>query len=221
MLSYDQIKVNEVQDAFLLDGQMLFGRTFSQVLKFHKEGLAAVADDKGWFHINLEGEPLYDKRFERTFGYYFGRAAVNEAGQWHHLDTGGQAAYTQRYAWCGNYQETICTVRDFNNQYFHIHLDGKPLYPERYSYAGDFKDGAACVRLPDGLWQHIGPTGKPVHAGKYLDERGWMHIDRYGRPVYEARFRSVEPFYNGQALVELMDGGKAVVDEGGKVLVRL
>ena len=51
------------------------------------------------------------------------------------------------------------------------------------------------------------------------DEQGWMHIDRSGQPVYQARFRFVEPFYNGQALVDLLDGGKSVIDEYGKLLV--
>jgi hypothetical protein len=234
MPHFDEIQVSPLQNSFLHNGNVLFERQFKQVLKFHKEGLAAVADEAGWFHIKLNGEALYEKRYARTFGYYYGRAAVDDAGTWFHLDTDGQAAYQHRYAWCGNFQESLCTVRDKDGSYFHINLDGEKLYVARYRYAGDFKDGAACVRLLDGLWRHIDPKGKFIHPEKYLDlgifhksfatakdESGWMHIDRAGHPIYEARFISVEPFYNGQSLVEMPEGNKAVIDERGNVVARL
>lgn len=234
MLQFNEIQVAPSQDCFLHNGNVLFDRKFTQVLKFHKEGLAAVADETGWYHIGLDGKPLYEKRYERTFGYYFGRAAVNDFGKWLHIDTDGKMVYMDRYAWCGNFQENYCTVRDSNGLYFHINLNGERLYAERYRYAGDYKDGAACVRLADGLWQHIDFAGQPVHPEKYhdlgvfhksfataRDGRGWMHIDRSGRPIYEARFRMVEPFYNGQALVETMDGTRAVIDEMGQTLMDL
>ena len=234
MLRFDEIQVSPLQNSFLYNGKVLFDRQFTQVLKFHKEGLAAVADEDGWFHIKLDGEELYEKRYTRTFGYYHGRAAVDEAGAWFHLDTGGRAVYQDRYAWCGNFQEGLCTVRDREGWYFHIGLDGGGIYAARYRYAGDFKDGAACVRLPDGFWRHIDTVGKFVHPMKYLDlgvfhksfatardVAGWMHIDRSGQPIYRGRFRAVEPFYNGQALVEMPEGNKAVIDERGNVVVRL
>jgi len=234
MLQFDEIKVSPSQDYFLYNDQMLFGRKYKQVLKFHKEGLAAVADETGWYHIALDGKPIYEKKYTRTFGYYYGRAAVNDNGQWFHIDIGGQEVYQERYAWCGNFQEKKCTVRDIDNLYFHIDHYGKPLYLERYRYAGDFKDGAACVCLADGFWQHIDSGGRPVHAGKFLDlgifhkslatardDKGWMHIDRRGQPVYQARFRMVEPFYNGQAFVEMGDGSKAVIRENGQVVIKI
>lgn len=234
MLQFNDIQVFPSQDCFLHNGQILFDRKFKQVLKFHKEGLAAVADETGWFHIGLDGRPVYEKRYERTFGYYFGRASVNDSGQWCHLDTKGNEVYSHRFAWCGNFQESLCTIRDFENRYFHINLKGEAIYSQRYRYAGDFKDGAACVSMEHGLWQHIDSKGSPVHPMKYLDlgvfhksfatardEQGWMHIDRNGRPVYKARFLMVEPFYNGQALVELLSGGKAVIDEDGRIVLQL
>lgn len=47
------------------------------------------------------------------------------------------------------------------------------------------------------------------------DAGGWMHIDRAGEPAYARRFAAVEPFYNGVARVELMDGTLEVIDESG------
>ncbi|HVK71197.1 MAG TPA: methyltransferase, partial [Polyangium sp.] len=53
------------------------------------------------------------------------------------------------------------------------------------------------------------------------DEAGWMHVDRRGRAVYTRRFAAVEPFYNGQARVERLDGGLDVIDEQGDTIVEL
>ena len=42
-----------------------------------------------------------------------------------------------------------------------------------------------------------------------------------GQPLYARRFAAVEPFYNGQARAERVDGGLEVIDEAGKRLVEL
>jgi len=53
------------------------------------------------------------------------------------------------------------------------------------------------------------------------DAEGWMHVTGEGRPGYPRRFASVEPFYNGQARVERLDGGAEVIAEDGRTLVEL
>ena len=53
------------------------------------------------------------------------------------------------------------------------------------------------------------------------DEGGWHHADQRGEPLYAARFRNVEPFYNGQARVEGFDGSLSVIGESGDTLVEL
>jgi WG containing repeat len=234
MLKYHQIKIENDQCGFEFEGKPLFDRRFRSVLKFHSEGLAAVEDENGWFHLRLDGSSLYSRRFTRTFGYYFDRAAVNDAGNWFHIDTNGEVIYEEKFAWCGNFQESICTIRNLESAYFHINKSGKRLYFEQYAYAGDFKDGVACVRDFDDFWHHINQNGQFFHSKKYLDlgvfhklfatardENGWLHIDRSGQPIYKNRFKMVEPFYNGQALVEDFNQKKLIIDENGVVLVKI
>jgi hypothetical protein len=48
-----------------------------------------------------------------------------------------------------------------------------------------------------------------------------MHVDRAGVPIYSRRFASVEPFYNGQARVELEDGALWIIDESGAQITQL
>ena len=216
------------------DGAPLYDERFDEVLKFHEPGLAAVRRDGRAWHIRSDGEPAYDRRFERTFGFYDGLAAAAAPDGWRHVRPDGTDLYGTRYAWCGNFQDGRCAVRESGGAYLHLTAEGVPAYDARWRYAGDFRDGIAVVQADDGRSTHIDPLGDPVHDVRFLDldafhkgfacardEDGWTHIDVSGRPLYRRRFAAVEPFYNGQARVERLDGGLEVIDETGASLVEL
>lgn len=215
-------------------GRAAYADRFDEVLKFHPPGLAAVQRENEAWHIREDGSEAYRGRFLRTFGYYDGRAAVVAPDGWHHIDSTGRDVHPQRYAWCGNFQSGLCTVRNPESRYFHIRPDGCAAYAARWRYAGDFRDGIAVVQRDDGLSTHIGDDGQPLHGRWFLDldvfhkgfaracdRDGWHHVDLGGRPVYAERFAAVEPFYNGQARVERFDGGLEVIDETGGQRIEL
>ncbi|HEY1354574.1 MAG TPA: hypothetical protein VGF67_33600 [Ktedonobacteraceae bacterium] len=218
----------------ILHGRPAYLKRFDEVLKFHPPGLAAVRDRSGAYHINPGGQAVYAQRHLRTFGFYQERAAVQRSGGWMHIVPDGTPLYPDRYAWCGNFQEGRCPVRLFNQRYCHLAVDGKAVYAQRYRYAGDYRDGMAVVQREDGQHTHITRQGELVH-GRWLrdldvfhkgiararDAQGWHHIDASGHPLYQRRFAAVEPFYNGQARVEDLDGSLLVIDEQGETHLRL
>ena len=216
------------------DGKPAYKARFLEVLKFHWPGRAPVLDESGSYHIIPDGQPAYVSRHTRAFGFYEGFAAVHSTSGWYHILPDGGNLYPERYAWCGNFQEGRCTVRLPNGGYFHIGEDGTPAYEEHHRYAGDFKDGYAVVQRDDGRHSHINQSGAMLHGRWFLDldvfhkiyarardDQGWHHVDQQGEPLYEARFRNVEPFYNGQARVEGFDGSLSVIGESGEILVEL
>ncbi len=229
----DKIVLKEIRVAndgthHIYHGKPLYERRFNWVLKFHEPGLAPVGDNTGAFHITVNGNPAYTERYKRTFGFYYNRAAVITKDGWCHIDPTGKPIYNQRYAWVGNYQDSLCTVRSFKNEYFHITLDGTPAYDQRWLYAGDFRDGIACVIDKHGWARHIYQNGEFVHNGKWLeldvyhkgfararDEKGWCHINIAGEAIYPQRYLNVEPFYNGYALVRDFKGTLGIIDENG------
>ncbi len=209
-------------------GEPLYAERFDEVLKFHEPGLAPVRSGGSAWHILPDGSEAYGRRFRRTFGFYEGFSAVRGEGGWHHIRPDGTDLYVARYAWCGNFQGSRCTVRDRTGNYFHISTYGKPAYEARWRYAGDFRDNIAVVQAHDGRSTHIHLDGQQLHGRWFLDldvfhkgfarardDDGWTHVDANGRPVYSRRFAAVEPFYNGQARVEKFDGGLEVIDESG------
>lgn len=215
-------------------GRPAYDERFDEVLKYHAPGLAPVRRNGTAWHIKSDGAEAYTRRFVRTFGFYEGSAAVVGEDGWHHIDAAGRDAYNARYAWCGNFQQGRCTVRNHGGAYHHITADGAAAYPARWRYAGDYRDGIAVVQAANGYSTHIDHDGAMVHGAWFVDldvyhkgfarardEDGWTHVDRQGRPVYQRRFRSVEPFYNGQARVERFDGALEVIDERGVPRVEL
>lgn len=214
----------------VIDNIPLYEKRFLDVLNYHPPGFAAVLSNDGAYHIDTHGKPLYQERFQRTFGFYDSKAAVIFDNAWFHINPEGKACYDERYTWCGNYQDGVCTIRDNNGLYFHIDGNGKPLYLERYRYAGDFREGIAVVQNKEGKSSHIDLQGSLTHNCWFLDldvfhkgfarakdHLGWMHIDCYGQPIYEHRFVMVEPFYNGYARVETADGTFWVINELGEI----
>ena len=233
-MKYNEVKISADGTHFLYNGEMLFNKKFKEVLKFHAEGLAPVCDETGWYHINLQGEPVYNERYDRVFGYYFEKAAVIKNNKWFHINTKGERIYDENYAWCGNFQEHLCTVRDFDNKYFHIDSQGNKIYTEKYRYAGDFKDNFAVVKLENGLCKHIDKQGKDLNGKLFddlgvfhknfataKDEKGWFHIGKAGNELYKERYLMIERFYNGYALVEDFENKKLVIDEKGKIIVKI
>ncbi|MFZ4579887.1 MAG: protein kinase domain-containing protein [Myxococcota bacterium] len=214
-------------------GAPAYADRFDEVLAFHSPGLAPVRAAGLAWHIDEDCTPAYARRFFRTFGFYGGVAAVVDDTGWRHIRPDGTDLYPERYAWCGNYQDGRCTVRDASGAYFHLRLDGSRAYHETWRYAGDFRDGIAVVQGPDGCSTHVDRDGRQVHGKWFVDldvfhkgfarardECGWMHVDRSGQPIYARRFAAVEPFYNGQSRVERFDRGIEVIDERGQDAVR-
>jgi hypothetical protein len=233
-MKYNEIKISKDETFFVYKSEKLFGKEFKQVLKFHAEELAPVCDETGWYHINLQGEAIYKERYDRIFGYYFERASVIKNGNWFHLDKQGNRIYKNNFAWSGNYQENICTVRDFNDKYFHIDDFGNEIYKPKYRYAGDFKDGFAVVKQENGLYKHIDKQGNDINEKLFVDlgvfhksyatakdKKGWFHIDKNGNCLYNERYSLIEPFYNGFALVETFENRKLIINETGKEIIEI
>jgi hypothetical protein len=218
----------------LLDGEPLYAERYDAVLTFHSPGLAPVRLGSEAWHIGADGRPAYRARFHETFGFYEGLAAVDSDDGWQHILPDGRELSPARFAWCGNFQNGRCAVRERSGRYLHIDAKGRPISTERWRYAGDFRDGAAVVQADDGRSTHIDRAGRMVHGrwfwdldvfhkghARAQDDRGWTHVDQLGRPLSSRRFAMVEPFYNGQARVERFDGGLEVIDHAGTTVVEL
>jgi len=214
----------------VVGGRPLYDARFRRALSFHEPGLAAVCDERAAWHIDGHGRPAYSHVFMETFGFYENLAAVRNENGWFHIRRDGTPAYAETHDWCGNFQGGRAVIRRAGG-YFHLLPDGRALYEKRFLYAGDFYERRAVVRLADGLCAHIDEDGEFAHPHRYRDlgvyhkglacardGGGWTHIDAGGVAVYQKRFARVEPFYNGCALVETLNGKTEIIDECGRCI---
>jgi len=209
---------NERGTGFLWGGRPCFDRAFLVAMSFHApEGLAAVRDESGAYHLALDGRPAYERRFVETFGFYEGLATVRDERGWLHIGADGSPLHERRFRWAGNFQGGRCAVQDHHG-FFHIDVKGADAYPARYGYAGDFRDGLAVVHGPLGTF-HVRSDGRPLTSAMYVhaepfhkgyavvaDKDGFFHVDKEGHALHAHRFRSAEPFYNGMALCRAREG---------------
>ncbi|XXY48868.1 hypothetical protein WME91_53575 [Sorangium sp. So ce269] len=234
MNDWQRARVAPERTHHLVDGEPMYAARFDEVLAFHAPGLAPARCGGTAWHIDGRGDPAYTRRFQRTFGFYEGRATVSSVEGWYHILPNGEALYPERHSWCGNYQDDRCVVRDSKGLYGHIDQGGRPVYASRWRYAGDYRDGVAVAQGADGRSTHLDARGEIVHGRWFLDldvfhkgfarardEQGWLHVDGRGQQAYVRRFAMVEPFYNGQARVERFDGSLEVIDEAGSTVTVL
>lgn len=220
-------KLNMEETGYVVGGEPAFGRVFQRAMSFHfPEGMAAVRDASGAYHITSEGHPAYARRYLDAAGFYGGLAAVRDARGWFHIRTDGNPAHVRRFRWSGNFQEARCPVQD-SRGFLHVCPDGTDAYAQRYSYVGDFKGGVA-VAHSQGEAFHIRPDGslltgqrhkhaEPFHKSYAVvrDESGFFHVDRAGHPLHHMRFAAAEPFYNGVALCRTSSGDLLRLRENG------
>lgn len=211
--------VNESGTGFMRNRQPWGGSVFLAATSFHApEGLAAVRDETGAYHVGLDANQAYVHRYLDAAGFYEGLAAVRDDRGWLHIRTDGTPVHERRFRWSGNFQGGRCAVQDARG-FFHVDARGEDAYPRRFRYAGDFRYGVAVAHGPEGAF-HIREDGEPLNGVAYLhaepfhkghavvaDRRGFFHSDRAGRPLHPHRFVAAEPFYNGVALCRDLDGG--------------
>ena len=231
-MEFNKILISSCGTYHCYKGNPLYNNRFTSVLKFANIGLAAVKDNSGAYHIQINGKPTYKSRFDKSYGFYCNRAAVLVDDKYFHIDINGKRIYETSYDWVGNYQEDLCVVRK-KDQYFHIDINGKPIYKEQYNYVGDFKDGIAVVYKSNSA-THINNKGEYIHNQwfKQLDIyhkgyaraeeiNGWVHIDKLGKPLYPSRYKNVEHFYNDLARVETFDGSVFQINAKNQIVHRL
>lgn len=226
-MQWYEIHLNDTDTGYVYKGYNIF-KKYDRAMSFHAPGVAAVYDTEGAYHIQTDGEPLYNQRYLEAYGYYDGLASVKDQNGFFHIDLHGTPVHNQRFHWSGNYQEERCVVTD-GESYFHIDKKGKSVYSERYTYCGDYRYGIAVAYISPISAYHIDKNGKRLNqrnyraAGQYhkgfavvRDDSGFFHVNKIGNEIYKDRFFQLEDFYNGWAFAEDLYGKKLKVSETGE-----
>lgn len=159
------------------DSEPQFGRTFLEAFGF-TEGLGAVRDGRGAYHIDKTGKPVSSARYRRAYPYRGGLAAVEDELGMFHIDKKGNHCYSERFGWVSDFRDGLCAAMYRNGTYTYIDGSGNAM-SRTFRYASDFKDGTAVVLTEKGF-THIDTGGNPVHGKFYAEAHGY---DREYAPV--------------------------------------
>lgn len=169
----------------------LFNKSFIKAFGFY-EGLAAVCDKSGFYHILESGVPAYSNRFAWCGNFVENACVVmNEKGEYFHIDSKGEPLYKERFSYVGDFKYNIAVATLENNKCVHIFKNAKRVHNKEFLDLEPFHKGVAVAK----------------------DSKGYFHIDKNGNELYTARYKKIEPFYNGRAFGLTQDMQKVVLNE--------
>lgn len=190
------VKLTHTAWHILPDGTDAYKARFDETFGFYC-GVAAVVSDGLWFHIDSEGNPLYESRYAFVGNFQNDACVVCDfEGSYYHIDLSGKPLYSSKWSYCGDFREGTAVVQGRDGLSSHIDFSGKLIHGQWFMDLDVFHKGYARARSND----------------------GWHHISMAGKPLYPARYANVEPFYNGCSRVETGDGALKVINEKGVTL---
>ncbi|APR65977.1 hypothetical protein CN03_02970 [Thalassolituus oleivorans] len=182
-----------------LSGKPIYDDRFLRCFGFY-DGLAAVMDHDGWYHIDQTGCALYKERYAFVGNYQQKVSVVTDMkSQYFHINEHGKPIYDSRWQYCGDFRDGIAVVQSIKGLSTHIRNNGSLLHGKWFLDLDVYHKGFARAK----------------------SSGGWCHINGQGEATYKCRFASVEPFYNGFARCETFDGCLVIIDESGKTVRQL
>lgn len=153
-----------------------------------------------WGYINGKGTFVLKPIYEQAGDFQDGVAIVRLKGISGVIDFSGYFIVKPKYETIHPFSEGRATVIDHKG-YKVIDESGKELTSRAYSYIGDYKEGRVLFSITD-------------EKGKNL----YGFLNRWGKEVIPASYQSATDFKDGKSVVELKNGGYALINLTGKVL---
>lgn len=188
----------------------------------------------GTHHVDGEGNPVYDERFDSVLRFHApGLAPVRRDGLAWHIRPDGSAAYSRRFRKAFGFYEGLAAVES-DDGWHHVTSDGLDAYPKRYAWCGNFQQGRCTVRNEVGEYFHIVKDGRPAYcerwryAGDYRDGIAVVqaangcstHIDASGRILHGVWYWDLDVFHKGYARARDEDGWMHVDVRGRPIYAR-
>lgn len=192
--SYAAVKKDNRALFINVRGERVFEREFTEAYGFY-EGIATVADDDGFFHIDKNGTAIHANRYFWSGNYQEDFCAVQSTStkKFFHIDRLGMPIYSKEYAYVGDFRYGVAVVHYAGGNCTHIDKRGTLLHGEFFLELSNYHKGVAVAK----------------------DGQGYFHIDKKGRQLYSNRFSALEPPYNGRAVAIDHQGGTKLISLNG------
>ncbi|CAF0801372.1 unnamed protein product [Didymodactylos carnosus] len=200
-------------------GKAIYSQRYKRTFGFY-EDKASVQNEQYWYHISPTGDTCYKNIWQWCGNYQSERCTVRDFNHlYFHIDQNGKIV-SGPHSYAGDFREV--NIQNFPNVLCICFCV--------------LKAAAVIQDSTDGLFYAIDKSGRRLHDGKgYFDldiyhknyarardQDGWYFIDRSGADAGNGcRYSQIENFYNGQALVQLFDGRRCVINEQHQIVEQL
>lgn len=181
--------------------------------------VVAELPDKRWALLDLDGQPLFEARFEELLPSSEGLVAARRDGRWGYVDHSGQFVVPPRWRSARPFADGLAVVEGPNGMWLIDREGEQRVGPHRWIRS--VSEGLAAVEQ-DGEWGFVDPDGRWVIAPAWLDvgeegfqegrarvarrgelrEREWAWIDREGQ-VVGAWYADITPWSEARALARV------------------
>ena len=227
-------------------GKLVLKAEFAGGSRF-SEGLAAVqlrkADRVGY--IDETGTLVIPSQFDLADPFSEGYAAVMKNRKWGYIDRTGQIVIPIAFDAAELFSGGVAAVAKIQTTnvttFFYINRNGEPLLDKQYLFdtALPFGEGLAPVRSLGQYFRYIDQSGKTVindpsrpflSAGVFRDGLApvnlhatdgmrWGYIGKDGKLGVTARFAAAQPFTEGLAAVQMLDGKWGYINTKGSMVI--
>ncbi len=187
-------------------GKLVIPYQFERAESF-SDGLALVRhyDTEKFGYIDKTGKLVipYQYDFLQTSSFNEGLAVIKdyETKKMGYIDKTGNIVIPCQFSQAFMFNEGLAPVQDpKTGKYGYIDRTGKLVIPYQFNAAYVFSEGMAAVSnmTSEFIWDYIDPHKQTGHIE--LEEK-YGYIDKTGKLIIPYKFKAVEPFNDGVALV--------------------
>lgn len=187
---------------------------------WNEEWKATRPHQDGTHHCTIEGNQIYDERFETVLPFHEpGLASVSDGTHWFFILPNGKRAFCESFHRAFGFYCGFAAVVDDGNWY-HIRTDGTRAYQGSWNWCGNFQQRLCSVRNETGQYYHIQPDGTIIPSGPHSyagDFREGFavvrcmdglcrHIDCEGQYIHDSQFLDLDVFHKGFARARDSEG---------------
>lgn len=187
-------------------------------------------------HHEINGKPLYEKRFSKVLSFHNGIAPVyaeiDNKKVAYFIDYSGNNIFDRYFTQAFGFYEGLATVCD-EQGFFHIKLDGTDVYSHRYAWCGNFVENKCPVCDFEGNYFHISINGDRLYKENFsyvgdfkygiavaiLKNGKSIHIFENGTRVHHMEYDALYPYHKGYAVAK-DSKGFFHIDKAGKELYK-
>ena len=190
----------------------------------------AMQEDGREFHINLDGQRLYDQTYYRVDPFKEDLAIVENDEGISIMNENGRILNEEPlpYHRVFAFMEGVAIAQRNDNARVYINRYGEQVFPESYASAQPFVNGKALVKTIEGKKTVIDKKGEKLFdtisnfkdniAIATKDDLSY-HVGRDYKPLYPQRYKKTKPFVGSYAKVESEDT-VYVINKQGEVVAK-